>query len=318
MMPNPIDRIREQATYFLAIDLAAKIRWRKRFEHDPKFVLLQDKLAVRDYAAERGVRTAPLLHVTDDPRTIPFSELPPDYMIKATHGSGWNIICRNSRHYLFGNGCDLVESLDLQSSIATGSRPSLSHDEVISVCRRWLATTYTPAEWAYRHIPPRIVVEPLLRPRRGSELFDYRFYTFNGEVKAINVDSPRYLRDKLEAVFDVDWNLVELSRLDEKLPPELPERPATLDQMIAAAGRLGAGVNYARIDLYDEADGIVLGEITIYPQAGAPGTPTLCPQFNRRLGEHWPMTLTQRSQVAVWNAVVFARHLIDRVRIRLR
>jgi hypothetical protein len=148
-------------------------------------------------------------------------------------------------------------------------------------------------------------------------LFDYRFYTFNGEVKAINVDSPRYLRDKLEAVFDVDWNLVELSRLDEKLPPDLPERPGTLDEMIAAAGRLGAGVNYARIDFYDEADGIVLGEITIYPQAGAPGTPTLCPQFNRRLGDHWPMTLRQRSQVAAWNVVLLARHVINRVRIRL-
>jgi hypothetical protein len=93
------------------------------------------------------------------------------------------------------------------------------------------------------------------------------------------------VRDKLEAVFDADWNLVELSRNDEVVPDVLPERPETLTDMIAAAGRLGAGLDFARIDLYDEADGIVLGEITIYPQAGVRGTPTLCPRFNRWLGD---------------------------------
>ena len=313
-----IDEIREKASYLFALDLAAKIRWRKRFERDPKFIRLQDKIAVREYAAERGVAAAGILYVTDDPRTIPFSDLPANYMIKATHGSGWNIICLNSRHYLFGDGRELVELLETEGRDPSGSKRYLGHEEVIELCRIWMHSVFNPAEWAYRHIPPRIVVEPLLQPRLGPELMDYRFYTFNGEVKAINVDSARYMRDKLEAVFDADWNLVELCRLDEALPAVLPERPATLAEMIACAGRLGEGVSFARIDFYDEANGIVLGEVTIYPQSGGRGTPTRCPHFNRWLGDQWQMSPAQRRQVMAWNLALIFPDLINSVMFRLR
>jgi hypothetical protein len=208
-----VQEIRSRLPAYFAVDLAAKIRWRKRFDRNPLFVRVQDKFAVREYAAERGVATAELLHATDDPRTIPFSELPANYMIKATHGSGWNILCLDSQHYRFGEGTELIELLETRDPTSAPGERFLSRDEVIKVCDNWLRTTFTPAEWAYRHIPRQIVIEPLMTPRRGSELLDYRFYTFDGVVKAINVDSPRYVRDKLEAVFDADWNLVELLRL---------------------------------------------------------------------------------------------------------
>jgi hypothetical protein len=313
-----VREIRKKLPHYVVLDLAAKIRWRMRFDRNELFVRVQDKLTVRDYAADRGVATADLLHITDDPRTIPFADLPPNYMIKATHGSGWNILCLNSHHYLFSDGIELIEFLETRDPACVPGRRHLSQDDVISVCGDWLRSVFNPEEWAYRHIPARIVIERLLTPRRGTELLDYRFYTFDGQVKAINVDSPRYVRDKLEAVFDADWNLVELSRNDEVVPDVLPERPETLTDMIAAAGRLGAGLDFARIDLYEEADGIVLGEITIYPQAGVRGTPTLCPRFNRWLGDQWTMSPAQRRQVVWWNSWSTVRDVFRSAKSRVR
>ena len=312
-MLDTVRKIREKLPEYFAVDLAARIRWRKRFDRNPLLVRVQDKLAVRDYAAERGVATAKLLHVTDDPRTIPFSDLPADYMIKATHGSGWNIVCLDSQHYLFGAGIELIEFLQTRDPACVPQDRFLSRDDVVALCGAWLRSVFDPSEWAYRHIPPRIAVEALLTPRRGTELLDYRFYTFDDEVKAINVDSPRYVRDKLEAVFDADWNLVDLSRNDEVVPDVLPEKPETLTEMIAAAGRLGKGLGFARIDFYDEAGGIVLGEITIYPQAGHRGTPTLCPRFNRWLGDQWAMSRAQRCQVCIWVAVLAFPDIVSSV-----
>ena len=313
-----VQEIREKLPGYLAVDLAAIIRWRKRFDRNPLFVRVQDKFAVREYAAERGVATAEVLHATDDPGTIPFTDLPSSYMIKATHGSGWNILCLNSQHYLFGDGTDFVELLESQDPMSAPGQRRLSREEVVEVCQGWLRTAFMPAEWAYRHIPPRIVIEPRLTQRRGSELLDYRFYTFDGVVKAVNVDSPRYVRDKLEAVFDADWNLVELSRNDEVVPDVLPAEPETLADMTAAAGRLGKGLGFARIDIYDTAGGIILGEITIYPQAGGRGTPTLCPHFNRWLGDQWALTPTQRRQVVAWNATLMLSDMINSARCRFR
>jgi hypothetical protein len=147
---------------------------------------------------------------------------------------------------------------------------------------------------------------------------NYEFFTFDGEVKAINVDSARYVRDGVDTVFDADWNLVELSTTDAAQTDVRPERPTTLPEMIALAGRLGKGINFARIDLYDEVNGIVLGEITIYPLAGRPGTPTRCLHFNRFLGDQWQMSPAQRRQVVAWNVVSFLLLRMNSVMIRLR
>lgn len=295
-MPSP----QPLSNYFTA-DLAAKVRWRKWFDRNPLFIQLQDKYAVRHYAASRGVATAPLLHVTDDPATIPFYELPRDYMIKATHGWRWNIRCLDSRHYLFGDGREMAWQDQPESPTTPIGSPTLSHEEVRDICSRWLKSRHARNEWAYQHIPPRIIVEDLLKPREGDELLDYRFYTFNGKVKAINVGSPSYRRDHLNVFFDPSWNRIELTAYGEALPPALPQRPASLPAMLDVAERLGTGVDFVRIDLYDTTQGVVLGEMTIYPESGNRGTPTSCRHFNQRLGEEWRMPPAEETAVRAWN-----------------
>jgi len=275
-------------TYFSA-DLSAKIRWRKKFDHNPLFVTVQDKYAVREYARERDVATPAVLHVTDQAETIPFADLPADYMIKAAHGWGWNILCRGGTHYFFGDGSQLA-GLDGQFDAAAGQH-KLTVAEVRTLCHRWLQQRHTANEWAYRHIPQRIVVEELLQPAAGPELLDYRLYTFDGHVRAINVGAPSYRRDHVNAFYRPDWSLFPLTRYSEALPATLPERPALLPEMLAAAERLGRGLDFIRIDMYQTTLGVVLGEMTVYPENGGRHTPTACQTFNHWLGKQWKMSL---------------------------
>jgi hypothetical protein len=68
-----------------------KIQARKLFDRRPILQVMADKVAARDYVAERLGRAVlpPWLYLTDDPASLPFARLPPRYVLKATHGSGW-------------------------------------------------------------------------------------------------------------------------------------------------------------------------------------------------------------------------------------
>jgi hypothetical protein len=289
----------------LDVDFSAKVRWRMAFDRNPLFVTLQDKYKVREYAESKGVRTARLFHATTNPDTIPFDNLPPNYLIKATHGCGWNILCFDSRLYLFGNGSELVNSDGTLLNTERAAERELSREKAVELCRHWLATKYSKREWAYRGIIPRIVVEELLEARDGEALKDYRMYTFHGSVKAINVGSAVFRRNSENAFFDAHWNEQELTVYKEVRPNPLPRKPDRLAEMVEIAQRLGEGMDFARVDLYDTTQGVVLGEITIYPEGGARTCPTHCPVFNKWLGDQWKLSGVDTFNAAWWN--VFCR-----------
>lgn len=294
-------------------DFSAKVRWRKRYDRNPIFPTLQDKLAVRGYAESHGVSTAALLHWTNDPRTIPFNDLPPDHMIKATHGSGWNIVCKGSQYYVFGDGSKFSDS-----PLSSAVRRPMTTNDVVKTCQQWLDSLYSRDEWAYSQITPNIIIEELLKPARHSELMDFRLYTFDGQVKAINVGSASYRRENVNAFFDADWNPIELSRHREGVPAHLPGRPRHLADMKSAATRLGKGVDFVRIDMYDTDRGPVLGEMTLYPESGHRATPTHCHRFNTWLGQQWRMTAAQERQVTALNLATFAPDSLALLRSKVR
>jgi len=281
-------------------------------DRNPMLVVMADKYLLREHARSQGVATVPLLHVTEDPESIPFETLPPDCMIKASHGSGWNIMRRNGEFFTYGNGIAFgVGDEDQQAQVQ--QRLQLSRDEVVDICKQWLQQKYSPGQWAYSRMIPRVLVEEVLQPRCGDELMDYRFYTFDGVVKAINVGSPSYRRDNLNAFFRPDWEPIKLTRYREKLPDPLPAKPETLEQMLDIASRLGKGIDFARIDLYDTEKGVMVGEMTAYPEGGNREAPSGCPRLNWWLGRQWKMPL--RRELSVRGYIVSS--LTDAVQRRL-
>jgi hypothetical protein len=284
-------------------------------ERNPLFITIGDKYEVRRFASQRGVDCAPLLHVTQDANTIPFASLPPDCMIKATHASGWNIARINSAFCLFGDGCGPIrDELPAHESRNHALVP-MSQEEVVAQCNRWIASRYRLLEWAYQRMTPRIVVEAALCPRQGHELFDFRLYTFRGEVRAINVGSASFRRHRLNVFLAPDWSPIPLTRYVESLPERIPQRPDTLPEMIDIAKRLGQDLDFVRIDLYDTTVGVVLGEMTPYPNGGLRGMPSGCPRLDLWLGSQWPMGRAARCSAIALNAVEWMlAPLLDAVR----
>jgi len=272
-------------------------------DRNPLFVTIGDKYEVRRFASRHGVDCAPLLHVTQDASTIPFPSLPPDCMIKATHASGWNIARINSAFHLFGDGCGRIRSEQPADEIRLHALAPLSQSEVVAQCNRWIASRYRLLEWAYQKMTPRIVVEAALSPKSGSELFDYRLYTFRGEVRAINVGSASFRRHRLNVFLSPDWSPIPLTRYVESLPGRIPQRPDTLSEMIDIAKRLGRDLDFVRIDLYDTTVGVVLGEMTPYPNGGVRGMPSGCPRLDLWLGSQWPMGRAAQCSTIALSAV---------------
>lgn len=265
-------------------DFASKVRWRMAFDRNPLFPVLQDKVRLRGFAKERGVACADLLHVTEDPADLPFDTWQADVFIKANHGCGWNLLVHRGDIFYFGDGRDLAGP---DGALHLPRSQRISRAQCVDICRRMLDTRYPGQEWAYSRIPPRIFAERRLYPPAGGELLDHRLFTFAGKVRAIGLGSSRYRSRGLNVYLDPEWKPFPLTAYGEAQPDPLPDRPGDLADLIAAAERLGAGLDFLRVDLYRTSEGIRLGELTLYPSGGAHGRPTACPRFNTWLGDQW-------------------------------
>lgn len=261
-------------------DFSWKVRWRMKNDRNPLFIELQDKYKVKDFARRMGVKTAEVYFATDEPETIPFDTLPEKYFIKANHGSGWNILYEDGKFYNYVNGESLV-SRDLSKAI-------INRAECIELCNIWLRTPYSRRQWAYGHIKPQVFIEEKLEPFDDTALIDYRCFVFDGVVKMINQDSPAY-DEKTDVFVDTTWKQFDLPGHYEMPPDPFPKKPENFSEIIRIAEMLGKGLDFVRVDLFDTTKGILLGEMTIYPEGGNINTPTTCHKFNKWLGDQWKL-----------------------------
>jgi hypothetical protein len=242
-----------------------KVIWKKIHDRNPLLPIVSDKYRVRAYLRERlGEAEAddiliPLLHVSKRPEDIPFDKLPPSYVVKINHGSGWNIIVRDR---------------------------DKSPKEIVEQCREWLDAPYgnTKYEWGYQSIPRLVIVESFLSDPDGRAPKDYKFFIFHGRCAFIKVDVDRF-EEHTQTLYDRDWNELPV-RLKFPQGPSIP-KPAAYDRMLALAERLSAEFDFVRVDLYTLGDRIYFGELTHYPGSGLePFTPSA---YDFTLGTHWKL-----------------------------
>lgn len=244
------------------IRFTEKIQWRKLFDLNPVYAVLSDKLAVRDFVAERvgaGV-LIPLLWVGDDPDAIPFDTFDPPYVIKSTHGSG-HVRKVRSR-----------DELDVPAARAT--------------FRQWLAHCHGTAlnEPGYRPVPRRLIIESLLLDSDGAPPLEHKMFVFGGRVRFIQtivVDRD----DERRTVFH-DSNWARLNWLTTSSPFEGPlPRPARVTELVALAERLGGGFDHIRVDMYEGRERILVGEMTVYSWSGL--TALIPDEADHILGSYW-------------------------------
>ena len=239
-----------------------KIYFRKIWDRNPEMSRMADKVLVKEIVRSRiGDRyVIPTLWNGTDMSSLrtTMKSLTEPFVVKANHGSGWNIFVRNAAER--------------------------KYEEIVEKCRAWLSQTYgrTRGEWLYSGIEPQILIEPYISGLSGLPI-DYKFFVFSGKAHYIQIDTDRETNHK-RCFYDTSWTKQSFE-LGFPLEPAEIERPASLDEMIHAAESLVRDFSFARVDFY-EIEGVPLfGETTFYPGSGLEKfTPT---HWNERLGQLW-------------------------------
>ena len=121
-------------------------------------------------------------------------------------------------------------------------------------------------ELQYEEIKPRIIAEEYVE-NEDNELFDYKFWCFNGNVEFVMFLSQRNDELKMDN-FDCDWNKLSFTYDYEQSGNDIP-RPSKLDEMLDIAKKLSRGFPHVRVDLYLLNNGdIKFGEMTFTSDSG--------------------------------------------------
>lgn len=240
-----------------------KINWQKLYYHNPNMSVCSDKFLVRNYVSEHGCNATlnELLWEGFDPVEIPFDSFPDKFVIKITHGSGFNIICTD--------------------------KSSLNKKKVQKQLRKWMRTKYIKCygESWYGREKPRIIVEKYLYNKNGGALFDYKFFCFKGEPQFVYVDTWKDGRHHIN-MYDADFNLYRNVSLG--YPTDFNDgivRPENYEEMLDVAKKLSAEFPHVRIDLYNVDGKIIFGEMTFSKGAGFDRI--LPYEFDLKMGENF-------------------------------
>ncbi|MCR5460315.1 MAG: carbonic anhydrase [Acetatifactor sp.] len=226
-----------------------KLQWYKMHYRNPVMHQCVDKYLAREYVKGKGLEEilVKLIGKYDSVNDIDWDNLPNQFVIKTTHGSGGNnvVICPDKTK---------LDVSALKGTLETSSHP--------------VKTNTAGREWAYYGLHPGIIVEELLvnseNPKAGIN--DYKIFCYNGVAKYVVLDADRYIGHKRN-IYDREWNDLRILSDCPAVDREIP-KPQNLDELLEVAEKLSEGFPYVRIDLYDVDSKIYFGELTFYPWSG--------------------------------------------------
>lgn len=217
--------------------LFEKIRYYKEYlgEHMGETIApYVDKLQVKDLVRQH-VLVAPVLRILNDINDIQESDLSGNCILKASHGSGWNLDLANIHSMT-----DIQIKLNEWNQIYVGNN-----------------------ERHYRHITPRFFIEE----KWEDAILGYKpaiVYTFRcirGMPFTVGVK-----KEGKQNCYDLQW---------KPLIPETFQfsKPPVLNEMIRVATVLAKPFEFVRVDLYWTTRGIAFSEFTFTPAGGNPFFP---------------------------------------------
>lgn len=221
-----------------------KLQWLKLNYRNPILTRMVDKAEAKNVVKERlGIdKSVPTAEIFDNAEQIRLDGMPRALALKATHGSGWNIISRD--------------------------KGDLREQEVQSYFRYWLGKSYYlySKEWAYKNVIPRVICEPLLIDEGGGLPKDYKIFCFGGEPRFIQVDCDRFTKHKRD-FYNVSWQKQPFSFAYPSSNVDI-NAPALLGEMLNLAGKISSGLPFLRVDQYLIDGQVYIGELTAYPENG--------------------------------------------------
>lgn len=224
-----------------------KLQWLKLHDRKPLYTQIVDKISVK-YYVQRVLNSnkyiIPTLAVWDTPEQINIDELPNRFVLKTNNGSSSSgvIICRDKARF------DLATA---KKRLKKAFRQSVYKDT---------------REWPYKDIVPRVFAEEYKEDPSG-ELCDYKFFCFDGKVKALFVGMERFSEEVKFNFFDPDFNHIDLYQIHPMSDKQI-EKPKNFEEMKRIASKLSNGFSHVRVDLYNIDGKIYFGEITFYHHSG--------------------------------------------------
>lgn len=226
-----------------------KLWWLKLNNRDPLLTKCSDKYLVREYIVECGFKDIliPQIDVFDKADDINFEKYNFPVVIKCNKDSG-GIVFYDPRDKHRFNKKDAVRKLNnaLKQRYYLISR-----------------------EWNYKNIPPKLVVEKVIRDKNGNLPSDYRFFCFDGEPKFMMMDfgvmteEGHHKYEFPRNIYDMSFNLIPV-RFGRDNYDGIVEKPLNFERMIEIARVLSNPFPMCRVDLYNIDGAIYFGELTFY------------------------------------------------------
>lgn len=238
-----------------------KMQWLKLYNRRPEYTTMVDKYEAKRWAADRIGETyiIPTLGVWEHFDEIDFEKLPNQFVLKCTHDSGGLIICKNKATLDKAASQKKIERC-LKHSFFWGQR-----------------------EWPYKNVRPRIIAEPYMEDSKTKDLRDYKFFAFDGEVKALFIATERGAKEETKFdFFDADFNHLPFTN-GHPNAAKYPEKPKCFDEMKKLAKKLSEGIPQVRVDLYECNGKVYFGEMTFFHWSGL--VPFKPEQWDRTFGD---------------------------------
>ena len=236
-----------------------KLQWIKLHDRNPLYTKMVDKYEVKaivaDIIGEEYV--IPTIGVWNSAEDIAFASLPTQFVLKCTHDSGGLVICKDKSKLEIGAAKKKLATC-LKHSFYWGMR-----------------------EWPYKDVKPRVIAEQYMEDETG-ELRDYKFFCFNGEVKALFIASDR--TKNIETKFDFfDEKFNHLPFTNGHPNADVPPlKPIRFDEMKMLAAKLSKGIPHVRVDFYEIKGKVYFGEMTFFHWSGM--TPFVPEEWDYKFG----------------------------------
>lgn len=248
-----------------------KLQWLKLYNRRPEYTQMVDKYAVKEFVAQRigEEYVIPTLGIWDRPEDIEWDKLPNQFVLKTTHGGGNTgvVICKDKKN---------LDKQDVNIKLGKSLKQDLYK---------------TVREWPYKNVPRRIIAESFIEDGSG-DLPDYKFFCFDGVVKALFIGTERSTGDVKFDYYDADFNHLDLVQVHPMSGKVIP-KPMNFEEMKQIASKLSEGIPHVRIDLYNVNGRIYFGEMTFYHHGGV--TPFHPKKWDRIFGD-W-ITLPSRKYI---------------------
>ena len=223
-----------------------KLQWLKLHDRNPEYTKMVDKYEVKEYVRKiiGDQYIIPTIGIYNSFDEINFDELPNQFVIKCTHDSGGLIIVKDKTKF------------DVKNA-----------KKVINKCLK-NNFFYAQREWPYKNVKPRIIIEEYMEDAKTSELRDYKFFCFDGVVKALFIASDRNSKSETKFdFFDEKFNHLNFTNGHPNALTQ-PEKPIQFELMIKLAEKLSHDIPHVRVDFYEVNGNVYFGEMTFYHWSG--------------------------------------------------